>query len=109
EKLAENLAGANSLDVHFEVSARMNNSLIERSGNDKLNEIVFHLARQVARYTRLGLSTAQRRAESVASWRELIKLIESGDEECADVLERRRVRDSQALAIEILTAEQKAE
>lgn len=100
--LAKNLDGKNDLDVHFRVSARMNFALVERSGNEKLCEIVFHLARQVARYTRLGLSTPERRADSVKTWRELIVLIENGMDDEADVLERQRVRQAQALAVKIL-------
>lgn len=100
--LAKNLDGRNDLDVHFRVSARMNFALVERSGNEKLCEIVFHLARQVARYTRLGLSTPERRADSVKTWRELIVLVENGMDDEADVLERQRVRQAQALAVKIL-------
>ncbi len=103
EILAKNVAGKNDLDIHFQVSAQMNYALVARTGNQKLFEIVFNLARQVARYTRLGLSTAEQRAQSVRTWRELIELIRQGQGNDAEALERERVRDTQALAIKILT------
>ena len=102
DRLNRNLKGDNSLTVHFEVSAHMNYTLVARSGNEKLFEIVYHLARQVARYTRLGLSTANLRADSVKSWKELILLIETGMDDEADMLERQRVRRVQAAAIKML-------
>jgi len=102
DTLTQNVEGADELDVHSDVSAQMNFILVERSGNDKLSEIVNHLARQIARYTRIGLSTSERRRDSVTSWRELIQLIENGLDDEADRLERQRVRKVQTLAIKLL-------
>lgn len=100
--LAKNVEGTDELDVHCDVSAQMNYALIERSGNEKLIEIVTHLMRQIARYTRIGLSTSERRKDSVESWKELTVLIETGMDDEADKLERQRVRKVQSLAIKIL-------
>jgi len=102
EALTKNCEGADDLDVHCEVSAKMNHILVERSGNEKLSEIVTHLARQIARYTRIGLSTSERRKDSVNSWRELTLLIEAGLDDEADRLERQRVREVRSLAIKLL-------
>ena len=102
DALARNIENDNELDVHVDVSAKMNYTLVERSGNEKLSEIVNHLARQIARYTRIGLSTSERRRDSVESWRELIRLIENGLDDEADRLERERVRKVQALAIKLI-------
>ena len=104
--LAQNIKNENDLEVHFRVSARMNFALASRSGNEKLCELVFQLARQVARYTRLGLSTPERRVDSVTSWKELIILIENGMDDEADMLERTRVQQSQKLAVKILSSEE---
>lgn len=103
ELLAKNLEGDSDLTLHFEVSAHMNYTLVARSGNEKLFEIVYHLARQVARYTRLGLSTPENRAYSVETWKELILLIEAGMDDEADTLERQRVRRVQATAVRMLS------
>ena len=102
DALEKNVEGNDDLDVHSDVSAQMNYTLVERSGNEKLFEIVNHLARQIARYTRIGLSTSERRRNSVESWRELIQLIETGMDDEADRLERQRVRKVQTLAIKLL-------
>lgn len=100
--LAKNVDGKNDLDVHFDVSAQMNYALVARTGNQKLFEIVFNLARQIARYTRLGLSGPDQRKRSVATWSELIEHIRAGRADEAEVLERKRVRTTQAFAIESL-------
>ena len=84
----------------------MNYSLASRSGNDKLCEIIFQLARQMARYTRLGLSTPERRSNSVETWKELIVLIENGMDDEAELLERNRVQQSQKLAVKMLSSEE---
>ena len=102
--LEQNLKKTNDLDVHFRVSARMNFVLASRSGNEKLCEIIFQLARQIARYTRLGLSTPERRSDSVKTWHELVILIENGMEDEAEILERQRVKQAQALAVKILSS-----
>ena len=54
------------------------------------------------RYTRIGLSTPERRRDSVESWRELIQFIENGLGDEAERLERKRVREVQTLAIKLI-------
>jgi len=101
-RLAENAAGAASLDVHQRVSAQMNQLLATESGNARLGEMVFVLARQIARYTRLGLSTPERRCESVEGWARIIEAIREGRAEEAERLQRHQVRQAQAMAIALL-------
>lgn len=100
--LAENVAGDNDLDVHFDVSAQMNYALVAQTGNQKLFEIVFNLARQIARYTRLGLSSAEQRKTSVESWQELIEHIRAGRADAAEAIERDRVQRTQSYAMQLL-------
>jgi DNA-binding GntR family transcriptional regulator len=92
-RLEENLNSENSLSVHAEVSARMNEAMVTTSKNERIDQIVFQLARQTARYTRLGLSSSSSRQRSVKTWNELIGLISDGKEREAEMLERRRVLD----------------
>ena len=92
-QLEENLNSENSLGVHAEVSARMNEALVAASGNERIDLIVFQLARQTARYTRLGLSSNSSRQRSVKTWIELIGLISNGKAREAEMLERQRVLD----------------
>ncbi|MCE2493379.1 MAG: GntR family transcriptional regulator [Alphaproteobacteria bacterium] len=100
--LADNVAGDDDLDIHFTVSYQMNYALAAGTGNKQLYEIIFHLARQVARYTRVGLSSHGQRARSVQTWEKLIELIRNGRGDEAEALERQRVREVQELAISSL-------
>lgn len=97
-----NLASDNSLGVHMDVSTEMNESLVAESENLRIREMVFQLARQTARYTRLGLSEKAARENSVATWRDLIRLISEGNEREAEMLERRRVLDVRKFAAHYL-------
>ena len=71
----------------------MNEAMVTTSKNERIDQIVFQLARQTARYTRLGLSSSSSRQRSVKTWNELIGLISDGKEREAEMLERRRVLD----------------
>ena len=97
-QLEDNLNSKNSLNVHTEISARMNEALVAASKNNRISQTVFQLARQTARYTRLGLSASASRARSVESWKELIALIANGKEREAEMLERKRVLDVREFA-----------
>ncbi len=92
-RLEKNLGSENSLSVHAKVSSRMNEALVSASQNERINQVVFQLARQTARYTRLGLSSQHVRRRSVQTWKELIKFIEAGQVREAEMLERQRVLD----------------
>ncbi len=98
EQLEANLAAEDLLRVHTEVSSRMNEALIAASQNERIDQIVFQLARQTARYTRLGLSSRSSRERSVESWNELISLISDGKAREAEMLERQRVLDVRRFA-----------
>jgi hypothetical protein len=64
--------------------------------------MIFQLARQTARYTRLGLSNDAARKNSVKTWRELIRLISSGTIREAELLERSRVLNVREFAANVL-------
>lgn len=102
EALVNNLQGDDDMDVHFAISVQMNYVLAARTENERLYDIIFELARQIARYTRLGLSKPQQRARSVQTWGELIELIRQGRGNEAEMLQRQRVKEVQELAIESL-------
>lgn len=100
--LVANLKGEDSLQVHMSVSADMNEELVRASGNERIMQLVHHLARQTARYTRLGLSSTAAREKSVKSWSELIDLIEAGKVREAELLERSRVVNVRLHASELI-------
>jgi DNA-binding GntR family transcriptional regulator len=45
---------------------------VRNAGSKRLADLVLSFARQTARYTRLSLSTAERRKQSYAMWRDLV-------------------------------------
>ena len=100
--LERNLSSDNSLGVHIEVSSEMNEALVAESNNQRVYQMIFQLARQTARYTRLGLSDDAVRKNSVKTWRELIRLISSGTIREAELLERSRVLNVREFAANVL-------
>lgn len=70
--------------------------------NRRLKKILDSLMLQTLRYRQLGLSTPQRRRQSVQHWQKLVKAIRDGDGEEAERIARRRVTDSRDAAIELL-------
>ena len=91
--IEQNLAKGDSLGVHIAVSSKMNEALVDESDNERIHQIVYKLARQTARYTRLGLSESGARQNSAKTWRKLIRLISKGSAREAELLERQRVLD----------------
>ena len=67
--------------------------------NRRLKAILDSLALQTLRYSQLGLSTPQRRRQSVQHWQKLVKAIRDGDGVEAERIARQRVNDSRDAAI----------
>ena len=84
----------------METVFRLNRLLTTASRNARLRTILGALAQQTLRYSRLGLSTQQRRRQSVRHWQELVKAIRDGDGERAQHVAERRVLDSRDAAIQ---------
>jgi DNA-binding GntR family transcriptional regulator len=89
-------------DDYVETVFKLNRLLTAASRSARLRTILDALAQQTLRYSRLGLSTAQRRRQSVKHWQELLKAIRVGDGERAQRTAERRVLDSRDAAIEKL-------
>jgi DNA-binding GntR family transcriptional regulator len=86
-------------DDYVETVFRLNRLLTAASRSVRLRTILGALAQQTLRYSRLGLSTGQRRRQSVKHWLELVKAIRSGDGERAQRTAEKRVLDSRDAAI----------
>ena len=80
--------------LHARLSAEMAIHIIKCSGNGKLADLLTQMANQIARYTRLGLSSSHRRRQSAALWRKAIDAIESGDSKLAERWGRQLVSDT---------------
>jgi DNA-binding GntR family transcriptional regulator len=100
---AAELPGAG--DEYIETVTRLNRLLTQAAGNRRLQAILGSLAVQTVRYTRLGLSTPQRRMQSVRHWQGLLLAIRNGDGDAAESIARQRVLDSRDAAVELLRAQ----
>jgi DNA-binding GntR family transcriptional regulator len=80
----------------------LNRALNDRIGNPWLRTTLQSLTLQTARYTRLGLSDAQRRVESAQYWRALLEAIRAGQEEQAERIARENSRLRRDLALQAL-------
>ncbi len=76
------------------------------TGSERLTSIVYSLFHQTIRYTRIGLSTPERRQESARSWAQLLEHIRTGNQTGAEMTARELVDNSRAMAIKMLRSEQ---
>lgn len=107
-RLAQTAALPGAGDEYIEVVLRLNRLLTEAAGNHRLQAILGSLAVQTVRYTRLGLSTPQRRQQSVQNWQRLLRAIRDGDGDAAEHIARQRVIDSRDAAVELLRTQSPA-
>ena len=107
-RLAQTAAVPGSGDEYIEIVLRLNRVLTQACRNHRLQAILGSLAVQTVRYTRLGLSTPQRRQQSVQSWQHLLRAIRDGDGDGAERIARQRVIDSRNAAIERLRTQSTA-
>lgn len=77
-------------------------TLCEASGNACLTRLVFQLAHQTLRYSRLGLSTPRRRQQSARNWRRLFAAVQAGRTDEAQASAERLIRDSRDMAVKLL-------
>ncbi len=104
-RLAQTAAVPGPGDEYIEIVLRLNRLLTQAAGNHRLQAILGSLAVQTVRYTRLGLSTPQRRRQSVQNWQSLLRAIRDGDGDAAERIARQRVIDSRNAAVEHLRAQ----
>lgn len=90
--------GARYVETVFELNRLLNDA----TPNKRLSTILSSLALQTLRYSRLGLSTPERRRQSLKNWQQLVRAIREGDGEAAQEAAERRVRDSRDAAIKFL-------
>ena len=86
-------------DEYAETVYRLNSLLNSATRSARLRSILGALAQQTLRYSKLGLSSVQRRRQSVRHWQALVRAIRDGDGESAQRTAERRVRDSRDAAI----------
>lgn len=89
-------------EAYIETVFALNRMLTGASRNRRLRTILDSLALQTLRYSRLGLSTPQRRRQSVQHWQKLLKAIRDGDGAAAERIAQQRVIDSRDAAVRLL-------
>lgn len=89
-------------EEYVETVASIDRLLTRASVNRRLKTILGSLMLQTLRYRQLGLSTPQRRKQSVQNWQKLVKAIRDGDGAEAERIARQRVIDSRDAAIRLL-------
>lgn len=100
--LARHARDAAAGEAYVETVARIDDLLSRALANRRLKMILNSLMLQTLRYRQLGLSTHERRRQSVQNWQKLVKAIRDGDGDEAERIARRRVMDSRDGAIELL-------
>lgn len=84
---------------HADWSADMTRYIVERSGNERLYQLLMQMSLQIARYTRVGLSAPERRAGSLDTWREVVAAIARRDSAAAEAMGRKLVADTLRFAL----------
>jgi len=88
------------------ISQELSFLLCAGTESEQLTSIVYSLFHQTIRYTRIGLSTPERRQTSAKTWAKLLASIKAGAEDEAEETARSLVDRSRAMAIKMLLAEQ---
>ncbi len=109
EKLVRYARDPKQTDAYVESVFRLNRLLTDATSNRRLKAILDALALQTVRYSQLGLSTPERRRQSVQHWQKLLKAIREGDGAEAERIARQRVTDSRDAAIRLLKQQSEGE
>jgi DNA-binding GntR family transcriptional regulator len=78
--------------MHASISAEMALYIVGHAGNARLERLLTQMSAQIARYTRLGLSSAERRAQSLRTWSEAV-----------DAMRRRNAADAERAGRTLVT------
>ena len=105
ERITE-MAKSGDGDAYTNTVYRTNLLLAEGSGNRFLRNLVFSLAHQTLRYSRLGLSTPKRRTQSARNWRVVLSAVQGNDPKAAQEAAEKLVRDSRDTAVRLLRKEE---
>ena len=103
-KLAQSARAPEKGEAYVDTVLQINRLLNRATPNRRLSAYLTSLEQQTARYSRLGLSTPERRRQSVQRWQRLVKAIRAGDGEAAERIARERVLESRDAAIRLLAS-----
>lgn len=103
ERLGELTRSNADPDQYVKESYYFNLAMAGGCGNERLQDMIYSLAHQTLRYTRLGLSTEERRLQSAKSHGKLIRALLKGDSLSAQETVEYMVLMSRDAAIKLLT------
>ncbi len=98
----QHLANHQQADEYVNAVYRMNMTIAHASGNTHLRNMMFSLAHQTLRYSRLGLSTAKRRQQSAKNWGRLCAALQRKDPPAAQEAAELLVTQSRDMAVRLL-------
>ena len=81
-------AAAGDAPAYARASAAMVETITRISQNQQIAQYIAELGQRFGRYARLGLASRERRAQSLATWKRLVKAIVSGDAASAEAIHR---------------------
>ena len=99
EALVEDAAGG---DAYAETTHRLIQICARFAGNERLRRMIAALSLQSLRYSKLGLSSPERRRRSVKLWKQAARALERGDLEQMLLLSRQRSEESANEAARLL-------
>ncbi|MBS0338167.1 MAG: GntR family transcriptional regulator [Proteobacteria bacterium] len=85
---------------YVRASAAMVAVVAALSRNEQLAGMVESFAQRIGRYTRLGLTVQERRDQSIANWRKLVRAIIGGEADLAEATHRRLALQNRDAALE---------
>jgi DNA-binding GntR family transcriptional regulator len=102
ETLGE-LARSNAdADQYTKESYYLNMAMAGGCGNKRLQDLIYSLAHQTLRYSRLGLSTQERRLRSAKYTNALVRALQKGDSQLAQEAVERLIHESRDAAVKLL-------
>jgi DNA-binding GntR family transcriptional regulator len=105
EEMLKNLRAAKEDgEAYARASLAISEFCVRSAGSKRLADLILSFGRQTARYTRLSLSTAERRRQSLANWRDLVEAVANARPAAAERLARQLVLDTRDTALKMLTA-----
>lgn len=90
-------------EAYARASQTISEFCVRHAGSRRLADLVLSFGRQTARYTRLSLSTPDRRRQSFANWQAKVAALNEGDAATAERIGRQLVLDTRDTALSLLT------
>ncbi len=103
--LLKNLREAREDGVSYaRASLAISEFCVRNAGSTRLADLILSFGRQTARYTRLSLSTPERRRQSYDKWRAFVQAATGGKAADAERVSRQLVLDTRDMALKMLAA-----